>query len=87
MVRLRVFSPAELRARQTVKFFGSFDPFSWLSYLTIDVCFNSKMSDYPSMATLQNNSQTAGYVDALQRAKLVSQLCSHNFATTSLVYR
>ncbi|RVE46353.1 hypothetical protein evm_008976 [Chilo suppressalis] len=30
------------------------------------------MSDYPSMATLQNNSQTAGYVDALQRAKLVA---------------
>lgn len=27
------------------------------------------------MATLQNNSQTAGYVDALQRAKLVSFVC------------
>ncbi|KAM3961404.1 LOW QUALITY PROTEIN: P-element somatic inhibitor [Aphomia sociella] len=30
------------------------------------------MSDYPSMATLQNNSQTAGYANALQRARLVA---------------
>ncbi|XP_060807118.1 far upstream element-binding protein 3 isoform X2 [Amyelois transitella] len=30
------------------------------------------MSDYPSMATLQNNSQTPGYANALQRARLVA---------------
>lgn len=38
----------------------------------LNVYFNSNMSDYSSMATLQNNSQTAGFAAALQRAKLVS---------------
>lgn len=42
----------------------------------LNVRLSSNMSDYSSMATLQNNSQTAKFAAALQRAKLVREISS-----------
>lgn len=39
--------------------------------IATECVLKSNMSDYSSMATLQNNSQPAGFAAALQRAKLV----------------
>lgn len=53
----------------------------------LNVRLSSNMSDYSSMATLQNNSQTAKFAAALQRAKLVRETHLHIvYFCTSLFY-
>lgn len=54
----------------------SFGRFYGCRILRLNVRLSSNMSDYSSMATLQNNSQTAKFAAALQRAKLVREIAS-----------
>lgn len=67
---VRVF--LQVCEKTDIVFFGFLIHFNGCPIELLNGCFNLNMSDYSSMATLQNNSQPAGFAAALQRARLVS---------------
>lgn len=65
-------SSSKFARKQTLYFSDFLIHFNGCPIELLNGCFNLNMSDYSSMATLQNNSQPAGFAAALQRARLVS---------------